>query len=127
MTCLNVVGSPKTRSTYLILSSLSRLIIHPTEMVERVFKRRADLVDHLLRLMGRELKLTRWDLLDQPRPRRQIHTGTYNLFAVLVKRCLNEESAKSEAQSVVGVPDAGLPAWGAGLQKDDQLEPAGAN
>lgn len=75
--------------------------------------------------MGRELKLSRSDLLVQLTPRSQINTETYNFFALFVERCLDEESSKSKAQSVVGVPDAGLPARGARLQKDIRLQPAG--
>lgn len=44
-------------------------------------------------------------------------TVTHNVFAVFVERCLHKESSQSEAQSVVSVPDAGLPARGAGLQQ----------
>lgn len=41
----------------------------------------------------------------------------YDLLAELVKGRLDEERPQSEAQRVVGVPDTGLPAGGAGLQR----------
>jgi len=50
---------------------------------------------------------------------------------VFVERCLHEQRSESEAQSVVSVPDAGLPAWGAGLQQKitsySQLQPVTAS
>lgn len=40
---------------------------------------------------------------------------TYNLFAVFIEGRLNKECSQSEAQSVVSVPNTGLPTWGTGL------------
>lgn len=42
---------------------------------------------------------------------------THNLLAVLVEGGLHKERPQSEAQRVVCVPDAGLPAGGAGLDQ----------
>lgn len=79
---------------------------------------RPDLIDHFLGLSGRvgSADRTRTFL-------RQVTAPAYDLLAELVERGFDEERAQSEAQRVVRVPDAGLPARGAGLQRQPEPQP----
>lgn len=48
--------------------------------------------------------------------RLSVDADTHNLFAVFIECCLNKECSQSKAQSIVSVPNTGLPTWGTGLQ-----------
>ena len=110
-------------AVYLVFGSLSRVVVHPAESVQSVLKRRADLVDHLLGLRdtrtGDETDLHQIQdrLLGTRLGSFRCERVTHDLFAVFVEGRLDEERSESEAQRVVSVPDARLPAGGAGLQQ----------